>query len=170
MFDNQSFISIIANGVSSPNIIAQRSAVRSIQNISASPRCRPHILPNTYGLVESLGKNMTQAYTEVGGSVRHSAVGALKNLADEPSNLMPMLKVTDCLPTLIRISHGEKAEGVTPAMVLMAKDGLASFSKFYQMIVTETKREKGGIDDDSDDDPAALYQPSAQTIVYSQWQ
>ena len=173
VFDNRLLISIIANGASSPNVIAQRSAVRSIQNISASRSCRPHILPNTYGLVESLckiaqGKLCTNR-TEIGCSVRHSAVGALKNLADEPSNLMPMLKVTDCLPTLIHVSHGTTAEGVSPAMALMAKDALANFSEFYMRIVTEASRKKEGIED-PDEDPAAVCGPSARTIMYSQWE
>ena len=173
VFDNRSFISIIANGTSSPNLIAQRSAVRSIQNISASRSCRPHILPNTYGLVERLCKiaqgKMCKDQTDVGGSVRHSAVGALKNLADEPSNLMPMLKVSDCLPTLIHISHGTMAEGVTPAMTLMAKDALANFSEFYMRIVTEAARKKEGIEDPGEE-PQTVCEPSAKTLMYSQWE
>lgn len=173
VFDNRSFISIIANGTSSPNVTAQRSAVRSIQNISASRSCRPHILPNTFGLVERLCKiaqgKLCKDRTEVGGSVRHSAVGALKNLADEPSNLMPMLKVSDCLPTLIHISHCTMSGGVTPAMSLMAKDALANFSEFYMRIVSEAARKKEGIEN-PDEEPETVCEPSAKTLMYSQWE
>lgn len=176
VFDNRWFISIVANGTSSLNKIAQRSSVRSIQNISANRSCRPHVLPNTIGLVERLCKIALgkMCADEADPAVRHSAVGALKNLAEEPSNLLPMQKVTDCLPTLIHISHGTAEEGVTPAMALMAKDALANFSDFYQRIVMEAARKQEGLvpgrvrDIEKCDD--VLRKPSIQPIWYRQWQ
>ena len=85
----------------SPSSEGRAQSCRSLQNLTADVACRQE-LANEPDLIENLCLRARQG----SGEERRSAVGALKNLTDEPANMIPMTNAHDCFATLMQIAHG----------------------------------------------------------------
>ena len=68
-----------------------------------------------------------------------AAVSTLKNLADEPTNLIPMTNTPDCFATLMQVAHGQDGN-TTEMMQFLACDALATLSHWLRKIASTESR------------------------------
>lgn len=148
--------------MSSPSVESRTYACRSLQNLSNDKACRQDIAI-TKNLVESLVERVRLA-TDLDEKL--AAVCTLKNLSDEPSNLIPMTNTPECFATLMQIAHG-KDGNTTEMMQFQACDALATLSHFLRKIATSGSVELGM----NDETPKAseLMNPTLKVITWSQW-
>ena len=95
-----------------------------------------------------------------------AAVSTLKNLADEPTNLIPMTNTPECFATLMKVAHGQDGD-TTEMMQYLACDALATLSHWLRKIAsTETSLPgpKKSAPRDSN-----LMNPTLQVVTWSQW-
>lgn len=133
-----------------------------MQNVSQDQSCRQNIAI-TKKLVESLVHRVTLATDQ---EEKLAAVSTLKNLADEPTNVIPMSNTPSCFAALMQVAHG-KDGNTTEAMQFQACDALATLSYFLRKIAsTDSIKQRS-----SNYTPKAseLMNPTLRVVSYSQW-
>jgi hypothetical protein len=138
-------------------------ACYALQNMAQDKSCRQE-LAGVEGLVKTLCRRgrFAQAPDE-----RLSAVSAIKNLCDEPANLIPLTNTPECIATLMHLAHGRE-DGVTEVMQYRACDALATLSHWLRKIATSGKAldslHRGEAPDKE------LFVPSLRVVTWNQWQ
>jgi hypothetical protein len=142
----------------SPNEESRQHALCALQNLSQDQFCRQEIA-NTKDLILSLCQRVRQGTTD---TEKLSAMSALKNLTDEPANLIPMSNTAECFATMMQIAHGN---GVDVNLQYLACDALATISHWLRKIATS-----GSIDiNHSKESRAKLFEPSLKVVTFEQW-
>jgi hypothetical protein len=146
----------------SPSVESRTYACRTLQNLSNDKSCRQDIAI-TKNLVESLVQRVRLASDQ---DEKLAAVCTLKNLSDEPSNLIPMTNTPECFATLMEIAHG-KDGNTTEMMQFQACDALATLSHFLRKIASTGSVELGT----NNEMPKAseLMNPTLNVVTWSQW-
>ena len=118
----------------SPSVDARSHGCRVLRNLAGDPSCR-YDLAYESGTIENLCLRARKGGTEERGA----SIGALKNLASDPRNMIPMANAHDCLATLIQMAHGgggggggEHRNDVTEDMQYLACDALAMLSHWMR--------------------------------------
>ena len=119
----------------SQNSEARKYACFAIQNLSQDKPCRQE-LAGTPGLLSALCVRVRQASDP---EERLAALHCLKNLTDEPANLIPMTNTPECFATLMQIAHASD-DSVTEMMQYLGCDALATLSHWFRSIATSGQR------------------------------
>eukprot|EP00977_Amphora_coffeiformis_P017773 scaffold5899_cov167-Amphora_coffeaeformis.AAC.1 len=122
VFRRRLVVPALVEATTSPSQSARLYACYGLQNLSQDKSCRQE-LAITENLLVCLCERARGATDQE--EERLAALSALKNLTDEPANLIPMSNTTDCIATLMHLAHGRQ-EGVTPLMQYRACDALAT--------------------------------------------
>jgi len=139
-------------------------ACYALQNLSQDKSCRQEL-----AIVENLITALCDCSRQTSAEEeRLAAISALKNLCDEPANLIPMTNTPECIATLMHLAHGKEA-GVTDVMQYRACDALATLSHWLRKIATSGQ----SLDSPTPRNRAltkGLFVPSLRVVTYNQWQ
>jgi hypothetical protein len=163
VFRRRTVVPALVNATSSPSDLARLYACYALQNLSQDKSCRQE-LAIADNLLTSLCERSRGATDQEGE--RLAALSSLKNLTDEPANLIPMSNTTDCIATLMHLAHGRQ-EGVTPLMQFRACDALATLSHWLRKIASSgqalTDAKLGA-------SKKELFVPTLRVVTVNQWQ
>lgn len=150
----------------SQNDEARKYSMFALQNLSQDKPCRQE-LAITNELLTALCVRIRQA-SDI--EERLAAIHAMKNLTDEPADLIPMTNTPECFATLMQIAHGAD-DSVTEMMQYLGCDALATLSHWFRSIATSGQRielmKNGGKPNTNN---AGLFVPSLKLVTYEQWQ
>jgi hypothetical protein len=163
VFKHQIIVPALVVAVEAINDETRLYACYALQNLSQDKSCRQE-LAITDNLITALCNRSREARAE---EERLAAVSALKNLCDEPANLIPLTNTRDCISTMMQLAHGNE-EGVSDTTQYRACDGLATLSHWLRKIATSGKT----LDDAKrgKQPTRELFVPSLQVITWDQWQ
>ena len=136
-----------------------------LQNFSQDKPCRQQ-LASIENLLASVCRSIRDTTDP---EQKLSALHTLKNLADEPANLIPMSNTPDCYATLIQVAHASD-ESISEMMQYIACDALATQSHWFRSIATSGQR-IGMVDDPDSFAPRdELFVPSQRIRTWEAWQ
>lgn len=163
VFKQQIIVPALVVAAEAVNDETRLYACYALQNLSQDKSCRQE-LAITDNLITALCNRSREARAE---DERLAAVSSLKNLCDEPANLIPLTNTHDCISTLMQLAHG-KEEGVSDTTQYRACDGLATLSHWLRKIATSGKT----LDDAKrgKQPTKELFVPSLQVVTWNQWQ
>ena len=164
VFQKRNVVSALVAATSSSNLEARRYACFALQNIAQDKSCRQE-LAVAEGLLVSICHRARSASDE---KERLAAVSTLKNLCDEPANLIPMTNAPDAVSTLMHLAHDRK-DGVTEAMQYRACDALATLSHWLRKIATSGQN-LNTKHNGSQPAPDNLCIPSLRVVTWNQWE
>ena len=163
LYQLKNFVPAIVRASFSQNDETRKYACFALQNLSQDKPCRQE-LAVTPNLLTALCVRVRQAADP---EERLAALHGLKNLTDEPANLIPMTNTPECFATLMQIAHASD-DSVSEMMQYLGCDALATLSHWYRSIATSGQRidyqQKG------QKPPKDLFVPSLKIITYQQWQ
>jgi hypothetical protein len=161
VFEIKTIVPAMVLATKSKNDEARLHAIFSLQNLSQDRTCRQE-LANTKDLILALCPRArhTGATTEE----RLAAMSTLKNLTDEPANLITMSNTSECFATLMQIAHGQ-SDDVDEQMQFLACDALATLSHWLRKIATSGSAPPG-----KPSTTAALFVPTLKVVTWSQWE
>lgn len=162
VFNNRIVVPALVHAMSSHSVQSRTYACRSLQNLSQDKSCRQD-LAITKELVGALVQRVSLAGDE---EEKLAAVSTLKNLADEPTNLIPMTNTSECFATLMQVAHGQDGN-TTETMQFLACDALATLSHWLRKIASSETIEPGPSADGIK--VSKLMNPSLQVVTWSQW-
>ena len=123
-----------------------KCALFALQNLSCKTNCRQE-LANLPGLLGSVTK---AAFRHDRPEQQLSALHTLKNLSDDPFNLVTMTNTPGCTATLLALANSDKREsasGNNTMVQYLACDTLATLSHWLLTLSTTRKsKENGGQD------------------------
>lgn len=130
-FKQQMVVPALVKATYSNSDVSRRYGCFAIQNLSHDKSCRQE-LASSETLIAALCKRARHSKDP---EERLAAICSLKNLTDEPANLIPLSNTPECIATLMQIAHGQE-EGVTEIMQFRACDALATISHWLRKIAT----------------------------------
>lgn len=162
VFKLKTVVTAMVKATYSTSEIARRYASYGIQNFSNDKSCRQE-LASSEQLITGLCKRARHSKDP---AERLAAICSLKNLSDEPANLIPLSNTPECIATLMQIAHGQE-DGVTEAMQFRACDALATISHWLRKIATNGQAmdalKHGGTK------PPGMFVPSLKVVGWSQY-
>jgi hypothetical protein len=163
VFKHQIIVPALVVAAEAINDETRLYACYALQNLSQDKSCRQE-LAITDNLITALCNRSREARAE---EERLAAVSSLKNLCDEPANLIPLTNTRDCISTLMQLAHGNE-KGVSDTTQYRACDGLATLSHWLRKIATSGKT----LDDAKrgKQPTKELFVPSLQVVTWDQWQ
>ena len=114
---------------------SRQYACYTLQNFSQDKPCRQH-LASIDNLLMAVCRRIRGAKIE---EEKLSALHILKNLTDEPANLIPMTNTPTCFDTLMHVAHASD-DSVTEMMQYLECDALATLSHWFHSIATSGQR------------------------------
>jgi hypothetical protein len=163
VFKHQIIVPALVVAAEAINDETRLYACYALQNLSQDKSCRQE-LAITDNLITALCNRSRETRAE---EERLAAVSALKNLCDEPANLIPLTNTRDCISTMMQLAHGNE-EGVSDNTQYRACDALATLSHWLRKIATSGKT----LDDAKrgKQPTKELFVPSLQVVTWDQWQ
>jgi len=161
-FKQRYIVPAIVHGTSSMNDSSRLFCCYALQNLAQDKSCRQE-LAVAPGLISALCERSRKAQSE---EERLAAISAIKNLCDEPANLIPMTNTPDCIATLMHLAHGME-EGITDLMQYRACDALATLSHWLRKIATSGQALENA--KTKQPPPKTLFVPSLQVVPFNQW-
>ena len=163
--ESKDFLPILVRATFSDNDEIRKYACFAFQNLSQDPPCRQH-LAITPDLLLALCARARQATDP---DERLASIHALRNLTEEPANLIPMTNTPECFATLMQLAHAGD-ESVTEMMQYLGCDALATLSHWFRSIATSGQHmEETGSDSKSTPSNKKPFVPTLKTIPYEQW-
>ena len=163
VFQERRTVPALVHGANSENDETRLYACYAIQNLAQEKSCRQEL-----AMIENLVPTLcSRGRFSTAEDERLAAISALKNLCDEPANLIPLTNTPECISTLMHLAHG-KEEGVTETMQYRACDALATLSHWLRKIATSGK----SLDDmqNGRTPDKKLFVPSLRVVTWNQWQ
>lgn len=170
-FKPKIFVPAMVEATQSGNEEARLYACYALQNLSQEKSCRQELAIAEH-LIEAL---CDRCRNGTAADERLAAISTLKNLCDEPANLIPMTNTTGCVSTLMYFAHAagraEKQSDrrlvVTELMQYRACDALATLSHWLRKIATSglslDAAQKG------QSISKGLFVPSLREVSWNQW-
>ena len=158
VFQIRIVVPAFVTALSSENDETRRFACFALQNLSQDKPCRQEVA-STQGLVMALCRRARQASDP---EEKTAAISALKNLTDDPANLIPMTNTPECFATLMQIAHGHD-ETITEEMQYLACDALATLSHWLRKIASSGNN-------DTPMRSGEMFVPSMKVVTWTQWQ
>jgi len=163
-FKPKTVVPALVEATQSPSDDARLYACYALQNLSQEKSCRQELAIAAH-LIEVLCDRCRNGKQE---AERLAAISTLKNLCDEPANLIPMTNTTGCVSTLMHFAHpAEQDKHVTELMQYRACDALATLSHWLRKIATSgnsldrTQQGRAPI--------KGLFVPSLREVSWNQW-
>lgn len=163
VFNQQTVLPALVKASYSSSEVARRHASFAIQNFSHDKSCRQE-LASSEKLIIALCK---RARHSKDSDERLASICALKNLTDEPANLIPLSNTPECIATLMQIAHGQE-EGVTEMMQFRACDALATISHWLRKIATNGQSMNAAKHGEMK--PSSLFVPSLKVVGFDQYE
>lgn len=160
VFQYKAVVPALVEATLSANEEARMYACYAIQNMAQDKSCRQE-LATANNLIAALCSRARH-----GKSERLAAIESLKNLCDEPANLIPMTNTPDCVATLMHLAHG-KETSVTELMQFRACDALATLSHWLRKIATSGQSLE--MNRQGKPTPRGLFVPSLRVESWNQW-
>ena len=145
-------------GTEADNHECAKCALYALQNLSCSNNCRQE-LANTPNLLGALTK---AAFKTQHRDQQLSALHTLKNLSDDPFNLVTMTNTPGCTATLLALAN----DGNNAMAQYLACDTLATLSHWL-LTLSSAKNRKGKIVGEDDDNEVG--RRTFQTLTWEQW-
>ena len=167
--EEQSVVPALLKASYSQNDETRKYVCYALQNLSQDPCCRRELV-EIDKLLHTLCVRIRQAYDP---EERLAAIHALKNLTEEPGNLIPMANTPECFPTLMQIADA-RDDNVTEMMRYVGCDALANLSHWFRLLATNGRdidRQKRGEPTTSTSTRSKeLFVPSLKQITWEQWE
>jgi hypothetical protein len=135
-----------------------KCALYALQNLSCSNNCRQE-LANTPNLLGALTK---AAFKTQHRDQQLSALHTLKNLSDDPFNLVTMTNTPGCTATLLALAN----DGNNVMAQYLACDTLATLSHWLLTLSSAKTRRGKVVGEDADNEVARR---TFQTLTWDQW-
>lgn len=151
----------------SQNGEARKYACYVLQNLSQDKPCRQQLV-SIKSLLPALCRRIRVARFP---EEKLAALHTLKNLTDEPANLIPMTNTPECFATLMQVVHGS-GENTTEMMQYLGCDALATLSHWFRSIATSGHR-IGAFQRNTPDGVVGkdqLFVPSFRVLAWEPWQ
>jgi hypothetical protein len=148
----------------SENGESRKYACFALQNLSQDKPCRQE-MASTDGLLSSICRRIRNAKDE---AEKLAALHTLKNLTDEPANLIPMTNTPECFATLMQVAHASD-DSVTEVMQYIGCDALATLSHWFRSIATSGQR-IGTTKRNDERAKDELFVPSLRVVTWEPWQ
>ncbi len=167
VFKMKEVVPAIVFALDSNNNESRKHACYCLQNFSQDKPCRQQLasIDNLLSVVCRSARDAEDPEEKL------AALHALKNLCDEPANLIPMSNTPDCFATLIRVAHASE-ESVTETMQYVACDAMATLSHWFRSIATSGYRI--GANQENTPEPVVkkdeLFVPSQRVLTWDTWQ
>jgi hypothetical protein len=170
-FKPKSFVPALVEATQSQSFEARLYAMYALQNLSQEKSCRQELAISN-NLIVALCDRCRNGDHE---NERLAAISTLKNLCDEPANLIPMTNTPGCVSTLMHFAHGGVNDAterpVTEMMQYRACDALATLSHWLRKISTsgyalETPARGSGR---TNQIKGTLFVPSLREVSWNQW-
>lgn len=164
LVEHPSVIQALATASYSQNDESRKHSCFALQNFSEDKSCR-HDLAGTKNVLPALCVRIRQAFDH---EERLAAVHAMKNLSEEPSNLIVMTNTAECFPTLMQIADASD-DNVSEMMQFVGCDAFANLSEYFRLLATSGKSldsEKRGEAASGND----LFVPSLNVVTWEQWE
>lgn len=163
VFNQQMVVPAMVKATYSNHEVARRYACFAIQNFSHDKSCRQE-LASSEKLIIALCKRARHSKDP---EERLASICALKNLTDEPANLIPLSNTAECIATLMQIAHGQE-EGVTEMMQFRACDALATISHWLRKIATNGQSMNA--EKHAETKPTGMFVPSLKVVGFEQYE
>lgn len=164
-FKPKTVVMVLVEATQSINDDARLFACYALQNLSQEKSCRQELAIAAH-LIEVL---CDRCRNGVHVEERLAAISTLKNLCDEPANLIPMTNTTGCVSTLMHFAHAATTDDppVTEMMQYRACDALATLSHWLRKIATSGH----SLDASQKGQPPqkGLFVPSLREVSWNQW-
>lgn len=135
-FKPKGFVPALVEATQSQSFDARLYAIYALQNLAQEKSCRQELAISN-NLILSLCDRCRNGEHE---NERLAAISTLKNLCDEPANLIPMTNTPGSVSTLMHFAHGGVNDAtektVTEMMQYRACDALATLSHWLRKIST----------------------------------
>lgn len=161
VFENRVVVPALVRALGSHNAHAREFACYALQNIAQDKSCRQE-LATTPNLIESLCQRTRQSSRE---AERLAATSALKNMCDEPANLIPVSNTPDGVSSLMLLTH---EEGVSDVIQYRACDAISTLSFWLRKIATSGKTLDATLEGTAP--PEDLFVPTLRVVTWNQWQ
>jgi hypothetical protein len=135
-----------------------KCALYALQNLSCSNNCRQE-LANTPNLLAALTKN---AFKTQHRDQQLSAIHTLKNLSDDPFNLVTMTNTPGCTATLLALAN----DGNDAMTQYLACDTLATLSHWL-LTLSRTKTRRSKVVGEEED--TEVGRRTFQTLTWEMW-
>lgn len=169
VFKMKDVVPAIVFATNSNNEVSRKFACYSLQNFSQDKPCRQQ-LASIENLLSAVCRCVRKAKDP---EEKLAALHTLKNLTDEPANLIPMTNTPDCFATLIKVAHGSGSDkSITETMQYVSCDALATLSHWFRSIATNGQR-IGTIKSNTPDIVTSkdeLFVPSQSVMTWATWQ
>ena len=162
VFKQHDVVPALVKATTSGNDSARLYSCYAIQNLAQDKSCRQE-LAVAEGLIAAICDQCRKAKPE---EERLAAISAIKNLCDEPANLIPLTNTPDCIATLMHLAHGME-EGITELMQYRACDALSTLSHWLRKISTSGQALENA--KAKKPPPKTLFVPSLEVVSFNQW-
>ena len=131
-FKPKSVVPAFVAATQSENDETRLYACYALQNLSQEKSCRQELAIANH-LIESLCERCRSAtvYEE-----RLATISTLKNLCDEPANLIPMTNTADCVSTLMQLADEDEGSSGSGKKNMIQYRALATLSHWLRKIAT----------------------------------
>ena len=163
VFKEQTVVPALVKASYSNDEVARRYACFALQNFSHDKSCRQE-LATSEKLIIALCKRARHSRDS---EERLASICTLKNLTDEPANLIPLSNTAECIATLMQIAHGQE-EGVTEMMQFRACDALATISHWLRKIATNGQSMNAVKHGEMK--PTSMFVPSLKVVGFDQYE
>jgi segregation and condensation protein B len=165
VFKNKAAVPTIVYALGSENSESRKYACFCLQNLSQDKPCRQEL-----ALVQNLLSSICRRIRNAKDSEEKlAALHTLKNLTDEPANLIPMTNTPECFATLMQVAHASD-DSVTEMMQYLGCDALATLSHWFRSIATSGQRIGTDKRDISETVKDNLFVPSLKVVRWEPWQ
>jgi len=169
VFKMKEVVPAVVFATHSENAESRKYACFTLQNFSQDKPCRQQLA--------SINNLLLAVCCRIRGSKNQeeklAALYTLKNLTDEPANLIPMTNTPECFATLMQVAHASD-ESVTEMMQYLGCDALATLSHWFRSIATSGQRigtmNQGNENKNKNAKKDELFVPTLQVLNWEPWQ
>ena len=161
VFKMKDVVPAIVFATNSNNDTSRKYACYALQNLSQDKPCRQQ-LASIENLLPAVCRSIRSATDP---DEKLAALHTIKNLTDEPANLIPMSNTPECFATLIQVAHASD-DSITEMMQYVGCDALATLSHWFRSIATSGQR-IGTVQSVAKDE---LFVPSQRVLTWEPWQ
>ncbi|KAG7368941.1 hypothetical protein IV203_031684 [Nitzschia inconspicua] len=164
IFKTKTVVPAIVYATQSESDESRKYACFALQNFSQDKPCRQELA----SIPDLLGAVCRRVRTARIEEEKLAALHTLKNLTDEPANLIPMTNTPECFATLMQVAHASD-ESVTETMQYIGCDALATLSHWFRSIATSGQR-IGTAKRNSERGKDELFVPTLRVVTWESWQ
>jgi len=169
VFKMKHLVPAVVFATHSPNPESRIHACYALQNFSQDKPCRQQLVSVDDLLPAICLRIRSVKYP----GEKLAALHTLKNLTDEPANLIPMTNTPECFATLMHVAHAGD-NNTTEMMQYLGCDALATLSHWFRSIATSGQRigtmQQNPSESNSSKAKDDLFVPTLRVLSWERWQ